>query len=100
MAGGVAVRRIAVAGGAGLLVVLVPIILMSLADTGLARVLAFIFLQYPAMFVSWAIGGQASFWVAGVLAWILWSLVIYAAMWLFETIADGLKGARRSPKHA
>jgi hypothetical protein len=71
-----------VAGGAGLLVVLTPIALMSLADTGLARVLAFIFLQYPAMFVSWATGGRGSFWAAVVLAWILWSVVVYAVLWL------------------
>ena len=71
-----------VAGGAGLLVVLIPTILMSLADTGLARVLAFIFLQYPAMFVSWATGGQASLWATGALAWVLWSVVIYAVLGL------------------
>jgi hypothetical protein len=76
------VKRIVVAGGAGLLVVLIPIILMSLADTGLARVLAFTFLQYPAMLVSWATGGQASFWAAGALAWVLWSVVIYTVLWL------------------
>jgi len=82
-----------VAGGAGLLVVLIPTILMSLADTGLARVLAFIFLQYPAMFISWATGGQAGFWAAGALAWVLWSGVIYAILWLAHRLVGSSRAA-------
>lgn len=77
-------RRIVVAGGISLVLVLTPILLTSVFDSGPARVLAFIFLQLPAMFVDYVAGDQGHFWMAGVLAWVLWGLITYALLWLVD----------------
>lgn len=82
-------------GGISLVLVLTPILLMSLADAGLARLLAFIFLEFPAMFVDYVAGDQGRFWMTGVLAWILWGSITYALLWLID-----VRAGSSSSKHA
>lgn len=72
------------AGGISLVLVLTPILLMGLLDTGPARLLAFIFLEFPAMLVDYVVGDQGHFWMTGVLAWVVWGLITYALLWLVD----------------
>lgn len=84
-----------VAGGVSLVLVLTPALLMSFSDTGLARLLAFIFLQFPAMLVDFVAGDRGHFWMAAVLAWVLWGLITYAFLWMVDVHAGA-----SSSKHA
>jgi len=89
-----------IAGGVSLVLVLTTVILVSFFDSGLTRLLAFVFLQYPAMLIGYVAGNEVGIYMLGTVAWVLWSVVIYAALWFFKTFADGLKGVDRLPKHA
>ena len=93
-------RRIAVAGGISLVLVLTPILLMSFFDTGPARLLAFIFLQYPAMLIGYVSGGEANIYAVAAVAWALWGVIMYAALWFAGTFVNGLKAAGRPSRHA
>ena len=93
-------KRIVFAGGISLVLVLAPTILMSLVDTGLARLLAFIFLQFPAMLIGYVTGGEAGTYALAIVAWVLWSVIIYAALWFVGTFVGGLRAADRPARHA
>ncbi|MDO9557870.1 MAG: hypothetical protein Q7J82_09910 [Coriobacteriia bacterium] len=88
-------RRLMIAGGISLALVLTTVVLMGFYDSGLARLLSFIFLQYPAMLIGYIADNEVSVYALGLVAWILWSVVIYAILWFVETFVDGLKGVDR-----
>lgn len=92
-------RRLMIAGGISLVLVLTTVVLMGFFDSGLARLLAFIFLQYPAMLIGYMAGNEVSIYTLGTVAWILWSVVICAAWWFVETFVHGLKGVDRLSRH-
>jgi len=98
--GGIAVRRIAIASGISGVLVLASILLMSAVDTGLTRLLAFIFLQYPAMLIGYVTGGEATTYALAIVAWVLWSVIMYAASWFIGTFVGGLRAAERPARHA
>lgn len=74
-------RRLVIAGGVSLVIVVTTVLLVTFFDSGPVRLLVFIFLQYPAMFAGYVAGGEASVHAVGIVAWGLWSVVIYAALW-------------------
>ena len=94
------VRRVVIAGSVSLVLVVTTVVLMGVFDSVFSRMLAFVFLQYPAMLIGYVTGNEVSVYMLGVVSWILWSVVIFAALWVFGTFAKGLRDVDRSPKHA
>lgn len=88
------------AGGISLVLVSTTVVLMSSLDSGPFRLLAFLFLQYPALLIDLVADHEVSIYTLGTVAWILWSVVICVALWFFKTFVDGLKGVDRLPKNA
>ena len=93
-------RRIAIAGGISGVLVLASILLMSAVDTELSRLFAFIFLQFPAMLIGYVTGGEAGTYALAIVAWVLWSVIMYAALWFAGTFVGGLRAADRPARHA
>lgn len=93
-------RRLMIAGGTSLLLVSTTVVLQGFYDSALARLLAFIFLQYPAMLIGYMADNEVSIYALGLVAWILWSVVIYATLWFVQTFVDGVKRVDRFSEHA
>ncbi|MDI6901701.1 MAG: hypothetical protein QMC79_08430 [Anaerosomatales bacterium] len=93
-------RRIAIAGVISGALVLASILLMSAVDTGLTRLLAFVFLQFPAMLIGYVTGGEANTYALAIVAWVLWSVIMYAALWFIGTFVGGLRATDRTVGHA
>jgi len=80
-------RRLFLAGGISLMLVLTTWILMIYFDSDFSRMLAFIFVQFPAMLVSniFALVDVGSAWVityvlSFVVAWMIWTGIAYAIL--------------------
>lgn len=77
--------RLVVAAGISLALVLAPLVLISFSDSDFAGLLVFIFLQFPLMLAGYVgrdeVSVDAMFAIGIVLAWVLWSAIMYAVLW-------------------
>ena len=71
------------------MLVFAPLALSQFVDSSLVGLGSFLFLQYPAMLVDYVAGDQGRFWMAGILAWVLWSALTYAVLWLVVDVPAG-----------
>ncbi len=89
-----------ISGVIGLVLVVPTIVVVRFFDSGFARLLAFVFLQYPGTLIAYLAGEPVSYYALGIVAWILWSVVAFGALWCAETIVNGLRGVDRPSRHA
>jgi len=83
--------------------VLTTVVLLPVIDSGPSLLLelpVFIFLQYPAMLIGYMTAGEANIYALAIVAWVLWSVIIYAALWFVGTFVNGLGTADRLSRHA
>lgn len=96
-------RRVMIAGSVSAVLVLTTLALLPFIDSGpspLLRLPVFIFLQYPAMLIGYVTGGEANIYALAIVAWVLWGVIMYAALWFAGTFVDGLRAADRPSGHA
>lgn len=96
-------RRLMVAGSVSAVLVLTTVALLPFIDSSpspLVGLPVFIFLQYPAMLIGYVTGGEANIYALAIVAWVLWSVIMYAASWFIGTFVGGLRAAERPARHA
>lgn len=84
-------RRLKVAAGISLALLFTPLALAQFGDNILVQLGVFLFWQYPGALVQYIAGDQGHTWMAGGLAWALWSALTYAVLWLVVDVPAGDK---------